>query len=83
MDMDLDSVEDTPCGVAQVAVQSHVGIRSEIVVTRKVRFWVNLLERMELLGSRRTKAIITKKEAFVFISRIEFQRSPANKIVTT
>ena len=35
-----------------------------------------LSARMELLGSRRNKETITEKEAFVFISRKEFQRSP-------
>ena len=47
------------------------GARSEIGITRKVRFWMILSERMELLGSLRNKGKITEKEAFVFISRKE------------
>ena len=49
------------------------GVSSKIVVTRKVRFWTILSETMELLRSRRNKETITEKEAFVFISRKEFQ----------
>ena len=71
-----DSREITQISITKNA--NKFGVRSEIVVTRKVRFWIILSERMELLVSRSKKAI-TEKEAFVLISRKELRRSPVQR----
>ena len=56
---------------------NNFGVRSEIVVTRNRTF---LSEMIELLGLRSHKETITEKEAFVFISRKDFQRSPEKRL---